>query len=109
MQRAVTRLNAVCRPMARNLSSGHGGHASLKELDAKYLRRLSDLPVPSGSWSEYHAKQNSLWNMYLVAGALLFASGVGAMYKDGFWRLYTMPDLSKFKYPEEPDGSCIKN
>ena len=31
--------------------------------------RVSDIPVPEGSWQEHREKKNSRWNIYLAASA----------------------------------------
>ncbi len=54
-----------------------GYHVEAKtplEIAKEHKATLNDLPVPAGSFKEYHAKRNTMFNMQL-GGALLLSIG----------------------------------
>lgn len=61
-----------------------GGHDFKPEhVVAKEVKsRISDMPVPSGSWKDHYNRRNRKWNMHL--GGALIAFGV-SFYAVSHW------------------------
>ena len=41
--------------------------------------RISDIPVPQGSWKEYYNKRNTKWNIHLGASAIILGLSLYAV------------------------------
>ena len=69
----------------------------LAEVCRENRTTINDLPVPAGSWQEYHSKQNSKWNMHLAASSVFFVVTLYAMYLGDVFILHDMPDYKKIE------------
>jgi hypothetical protein len=68
--------------------------------------RLSDLPVPEGSWQEYHSKRNATWNMVLAGGIIAVIATFIIMKQTGTLYLHGQPDLKSIKIePNKPKST----
>jgi len=52
------------------MSSDYGAehaHKTLVQVVTEHRSRISDLPIPAGSWQEHHNRRNTKWNIFLLA------------------------------------------
>uniref|UniRef100_A0A1B0AI05 Deltamethrin resistance protein prag01 domain-containing protein n=1 Tax=Glossina pallidipes TaxID=7398 RepID=A0A1B0AI05_GLOPL len=55
---------------------------------------MNDLPVPSGDWQEQHARQNTVYNTYLIVGVLALVGTIGLVKSTGVIELNYYPPKS---------------
>jgi len=93
------RLAALMRPAAVRSMSAHYGehHKSATQVALEHKSRLSDLPLPEGSWQEHHSKRNATYNMVLAGGIVAFITTVVIMKQTGTLYLHGRPDLKNVK------------
>ena len=67
------------------------------EVAIEQKTNLDVLPVPEGSWQEYHSAQVGKWNMMLGASIIIFAATCWGMYASGAAYMNVYPNLKKIK------------
>jgi len=100
-------LSTILRPtVVRSMSADYGGDHHGKsgaQIALEHRSRLSDLPVPEGSWQEYHNKRNTTFNLVLAGGIIAFITTVIIMKQTGTLYLHGQPDLKNVKIePNKP-------
>jgi len=94
--------------VVRSLSTHYGDdhHKSPAQVALEHKSRLSDLPVPEGSWQEYHSKRNATFNILLAGGVIAFITTVIIMHQTDTLYLHGQPDLKSIKIePNKPKSS----
>lgn len=92
--RSLTR--AIKSGQAMRCMSGYGDDhhgKTLAQTVQEHHSTLNDLPVPAGSWQEYHDKRNQGWTMILAAGAISLISVAIMMHQTHTLYLHATPDL----------------
>jgi len=109
LSRQVRQLTTALRPLAvRSMSTDyHDDHGkSGAQVALEHRSRLSDLPVPEGSWQEYHNKRNTTFNLMLAGGIIAFITTVIIMKQTDTLYLHGQPDLKKIKIePNKPKST----
>jgi hypothetical protein len=75
----------------------HDPHKSLAETLKERHATLNDMPVPAGSWQEYHKKMNTGYNLVLALGALSVVATFFIMRATGTLYMHGAPDYKKLK------------
>ncbi|KAL5011967.1 hypothetical protein ScPMuIL_010518 [Solemya velum] len=100
----LTKITPVARAISqgfrlqalRCMSSHTPAHfKTSREIVQEHHSDMDAMPVPSGSWQEYHGKRNARWNMYLIVSSLLFAATGYVLYVNDVLYLHGPPDLKK--------------
>jgi hypothetical protein len=77
-------------------SDYHDDHGkSAVQVAHEHHSTLNDLPVPAGSWQEYHNKRNTTFNLILAGGIISLTLTIIMMEKTGALYLHGQPDLKK--------------
>jgi len=76
---------------------GHDPHKSLAETLKEHRATLNDLPVPAGSWDEYHKKRNTGYNLVLALGVVSVVSTYFMMKASGAWYFHGPPNYKKLQ------------
>jgi len=101
----VVKSGQVMRCMSGYGDDHHG--KTLAQTVQEHHSTPNDLPVPAGSWQEYHNKRNQAWNIMLAAGALSLAAVAILMHQTHTLYLHGTPDLKTVKI--DPTSVQVRN
>jgi len=76
---------------------GHDAHKSLAQTMKDQRATLNDLPVPAGSWEEYHKKRNTGYNIILGLSIVSLVATYFIMKASHALYFHGKPDLKKIK------------
>ncbi|GFR68555.1 conserved protein [Elysia marginata] len=75
---------------------GHGVPAHwkpMRQICEENKNHMNCMPVPQGSWQEYHAAQNAKWNKQIAAGVVLFVATYTWLWQSGCIYFHSAPPM----------------
>jgi len=100
LARLAAKPNVVARCMSSDAHSQdyHDHHGKSAVQIAKEVRgTLNDLPIPQGSWQEYHSKRNQTYNIVLAGGIISVIATFILMKQTGTLYVHGPPDYKSLK------------
>ncbi|KAL8598693.1 hypothetical protein ACOMHN_033257 [Nucella lapillus] len=87
----------------RGGTSGSVAHRSQNQIAKDTMSHMDFLPVPEGSWQEFHQARSNKRNIMLICSTSLLAFTVYCMYMTDCFFMHTLPSRRKIK----PDSDVI--
>lgn len=78
-----------------------------REVVKEHKSGIDNIPVPQGSFQQYHSGRNTKWNIQIGATLAFFGVTMFAMWKQGIWDLNESPPMKNKKKDDSPAEAAV--